>query len=192
MHLGRQSTLQRPWDTKSQVHSFSIVPALRGIHHKGSCHFNLLILLVLENSHSKAPAWYHRLAGLWLEETCIIMGDQRHHFHYTILNACDNEVLFYLRLILKVKFLDFVTTASFLLPFKIPLTHMDMVEPWKDLMVWVTDINTRPFLSMSRYDRERQNKMGGEGKVRTQVPVWGKHLFWNNAWATDHRKPPQA
>lgn len=74
--------------------------ALRGVYHKVSwsirdlCCLNLHVLLLLE-VHASITCWCPRWVGPW-----------RHHFHYTILPTCDNEVTCFLRLTLGVNFFD--------------------------------------------------------------------------------------
>lgn len=50
-----------------------------------------------------------------------VTGD---HLHYTILTACDNEGLCFLRLTLRVNFLDLVRAAYFVSSFGTPLAFM--------------------------------------------------------------------
>lgn len=60
-----------------------------------------------------AYVWCHRLAGLGLEVSHVLMGSKRHPFTTSFLLPVTREGLWFLRLTQRVNFLDLLRTASF-------------------------------------------------------------------------------
>lgn len=96
------------------------VPALRGVCYwkswpiRGFCLLNLHCSVSAEkNPIIVAPTCYHRLLGLCLEVSHVLVGNRKQYFHHTILTTYNNEGLCFLRLPLGVSFLVLRRSAFF-------------------------------------------------------------------------------
>lgn len=87
--------------------SLSNCDRTQGVCHRGSLSSQpSLSCYCWKSPISVVPIQRHKLVGLGLKASYILMGSQRHCFNFTILTACDNKGLGPLRLPLGVHFLD--------------------------------------------------------------------------------------